>query len=254
MPRCLGKLNAQPDHRLAALRAVAPIQKLAVPATTNWRADVPDGIAFLGNDIAGCCVWASMAHYVQLAGRYTGRVITPTQAEVLGANGYGSTGFNAADGSNDNGTIIAGQGGALEFWTNNGIDCGGERNHLTSTVTVDATNLDELVQALSLGPVLAGAVLRQADVASDYLWVATDTDVAGGHTFLIVGHTTLSSGKRYYDVETWDGLWRASDDWLAQSLDEAYSLLDPTFFGPSGLDPADLDQAAYTSAQEALKA
>jgi hypothetical protein len=37
-------------------------------------------------------------------------------------------------------------------------------------------------------------------------------------------------------------------------MDEATMVLDPAFFGPSGLDPADLDMAAVTAGMTALSA
>jgi len=249
--RKLGKAAATRDPRFAALRSVLPQKSLPVPASTNWRADMPPSVDMLGNDHAGCCVWATFLHYVQLAKLYSGQgLVVPTEEECLGPDGYGSTGYPAVD----QGTVVAGPGGALEHWARTGVVCAGERNILSSVVTIDHRNLDAVARALSIGPVLAGALLREADMQSDWLWLPGDSPVVGGHFFQIIGHTTLSTGKRYFDVESWDSEFRFSDDWALQALDEAYMVLNPAFFGPSGLDPAGLNMAAVEAAMESLRA
>jgi hypothetical protein len=213
------------------------------------------GVPMLGNDRAGNCVWATFFHYLQLAELYvSGTLIQPTDQECLGAYAQG-TGWDGVVGSpSDQGSIVAGPGGALEFWMKTGIVCAGQRNFLTSAVVVEHTDLDQLRLALTFGPVLCGALLRNDDAVSTFMWTAGTSPIDGGHEFLVVGHETLSSGKTYYDVITWNGLWRFSDDWALAQLDEAAMVIDPAFFGPSGLDPADVDLASVTAANQAIAA
>jgi hypothetical protein len=212
------------------------------------------GVDILGNDRAGCCVWATFLHYLQLASLYvSGTLIQPTEQECFDA--YKSTGWDGIPGSpSDRGTAVAGPGGALEYWMKTGIVCAGQRNFLSNAVVIEHANLDQLRLALTLGPVLGGAMVRDDDMSSTFMWTSGTSPIAGGHEFLILGHETLSSGKTYYDVETWDGMWRFSDDWALDQLDEAAMVIDPVFFGPSGLDPADVDMAAIAAASAAIAA
>ena len=254
--RALGKLPAVKDTRLVALHQVMPAALPAIPKSTNWRAHLPDtGVDMLGNDAFGCCVWATSLHYIQLAALYvSGANLRPTEEECLGPDGYGSTGFDPTKPDTDKGTVVAGSGGALDHWIRNGMVCGGRRNFLRSAVIIEHTSLDQLRLALALGPVMAGANMTEADMNSLYMFIASGQPPKGGHEFLILGHETLASGKTYYDIETWDGMWRADDNWIQAQMDEACMPLDPAFFGPSGMDPADMDMASVAAAVARIKA
>jgi len=113
-------------------------------------------------------------------------------------------------------------------------------------------DIDHLKLALTLGPVFGGAVVRRDDVLSSFMWDVGQSPIDGGHEFLLVDCETLSSGKTYFDVCTWDGMWRCTDDWVVAQMDEATMVLDPAFFGPSGLDPADMDMAAVSASMGSL--
>lgn len=256
--RALGKKPHVSDPRIMRLSSVLPTG--FVGKSYNWRAHMPQkGIPMLRNDIIGCCVFATILHYVQLATAYVSNVdIDPTDEECI-APYSAVTGYDPAqtqpDGSNptDNGTVVAGPGGALEYWHKNGIVVAGENNKLLNAVKVDFRNIDHVKNALSLGPLMVGAQLTQENVDSDFMW-STGGDLIGGHEFLVVDCETISTGKIYFDVETWDGMRRFDDAFLLNNVDEIYMVLDPAFFGPSGLDPADLDIAAVQSSMLALAA
>ena len=254
MPRLLGKRPAVHDPRVMRLRDVL----LKVPPTMgkmDWRALSPDsGVPMLGNDFAGNCVWCTIFHWRQQASLYTGQPLpsAPTTNECIAAY-TGATGYNSNDPSTDNGTVVMGPGGAVEYWTKTGVVCGGVLNKLTSAVTVNIRDPIELQIALSLGPVMVGASLSQANVDADYMWVAGGPQI-GGHEFLVQGCEIISNGDAYYDVETWDGQRRYGPDFASQNVDEAVMVLDVAFFDKAGIDPAGIDMAAVQSAMGALAA
>lgn len=253
MVRMLGKLPAVHDPRMARLKDIL----ITAPNTSamNWRADLPDsGIPMLGNDVAGCCVFATAFHYIQLAAIYALKPLPqePTADECLmpysAVTGYDPT-QTQPDGSNptDKGTVVMGPGGLVEYWIKTGLVCGGVRNMLTSAATVDIHNPDELQAALKLGPVLMGSSLTQANVDADFMWTYGQPFI-GGHETLLTGCEIISSGKAYYDIVTWDGERRADDDFMARSADEAVVVLDDIFFDARGYDPAGIDKVALAAA------
>lgn len=255
MTRLLGKRAAVHDPRMAALRSVMATLPTA-PAAMNWQAHMPDdGVPMLGNDQVGDCVLASTAHWVQIASGYTGAALpsAPSADECVAA--YSAiTGYDPNNPLTDQGTVVMGPGGLVEYWTRTGIMIGGELSKLQAAVTIDHTNLDHLDAALTLGPVFCGALISQGDMDSDFLWDAHDGDILGGHEFLLVNREIISTGKRYYDICTWDGLWRCTDSWLLAAADEMMVPLVPSFFDAHGVDPAGIDMAAVEAAMAGLRA
>ena len=210
------------------------------------------GIPMLGNDSCGCCVWASRLHYLQLAELYVNNnLVQPTDAECIG-DYSACTGYDPSNPTTDQGTYVQGPGGAIEYWINKGVACAGKRYFLKNAVAVNHMDLDHLKLALTLGPVFGGATIRVDDALSPFMWDVGTSAIDGGHEFLIVDCETISTGKTYFDICTWDGMWRATDDWVVAQMDEATMVLDPAFFGPSGLDPADMDMAAISAGMAAL--
>lgn len=254
MPRLLGKRAAVRDPRVGSLRAV--LLAVIAPASMNWQAHMPDGgIPMLGNDQVGDCAWASVFHWELIASGYTGvpPPHPPTAAECIAAYSAG-TGYNPADPSTDQGTVIMGPGGLVEYWTRTGITIGGEKSVLDSAVTIDHTDLDDLDAALTLGPVFCGATLTKRDADSDFMWDDLSMEeIEGGHEYLIVNRDIISTGKRYYDVCTWDGMWRATDDWLIRKADEMMIPLLPEFFDKSGFNPAHIDLATVRNQMARLR-
>lgn len=257
MPKLLGKREAVDDKRMAALHDVIDRSKIPPPPKqVNWRAHMPaSGIPMLGNDKAGNCVFASILHYLQLASLYTlqDKPLEPTEAEAIAA--YSAvTGYDPANSLTDGGTYVMGPLGAMQYWTTHGITCGGVLNHLTSAATVDFRDQDHLKQALSLGPVFCGVQLTESDLESQFLWNKRAGQHLGGHEVLLVGYDQLSSGYTWFDIETWDGLWRATGDWMREACDETVMVFNDAFFGRTGLDPAGIDRVAIADRMAQLHA
>lgn len=253
--RRLGKRAAVVDTRMALLHAVArPAQLPPVPKWVNWRANLPDtGVPMLGNEKCGCCVFATIFHYLECAAAYTRHPLpsAPTEAECIEAYSL-VTGYDPDDPNTDLGTYVMGRGGAVEHWARVGIVCGGVRNRLARAATVNFKDPDALKQALALGPVMMGASMSEVDCLSPFMWDQQGGDMQGGHEFLCLGFETLSSGKTYYDVETWDGMWRATDDWVAHAVDECVIPLNRAFFDASGVSPSGLDWATVDRLMRAV--
>ena len=100
---------------------------------------------------------------------------------------------------------------------------------------------------------MVGANLSQANVDADYEWEPGGS-IVGGHEFLVQGCEILSTGRAYYDIETWDGQRHCSEDFVTQCWDEAVIVLDEAFFDKAGVDPAGIDMAAVRAAMAKLAA
>lgn len=248
MMRALGKRPAVRDHRMALLHDVAPDIPIA---PIDWRPGMPDGgLPMLGNDVHSCCVWAAIMHLLQFAANYTGIPLpsTPTTAECL--QNYASTGFREAIPETDQGTVVMGPGGAIQYWSTNGVICGGQTNVLSGAAAIDHASVERLQQALMLGPVLCGAQLTQGDVEADFMWGVPGPSV-GGHELVVMGWEPQANAGPMFFVATWDGERRFCSDTF--KLDEAVTVLDRSWFNAANLDPSGVDWSAVERAQVALR-
>lgn len=239
--RQLGKRPARHDSRVPAMATRMNLATLPPPpAASIWYAAQPlAGIGMVGNDRYGCCVEASIAHYLAAIANYTdpNAQLTPTEADVLTLY-TAITGFNPDDPNTDLGTYFMGPGGAVEYWIRNGVTIGGRSNKPEAVVTVNHRDLQHVKQAINMfGFVFTGANMKQADVDSAFLWLPTEGPVIGGHEFLLAGYENVA-GHDYFDVITWNGMWRASDDWILSSVDECAAVLNRSFVNAGGTDPA----------------
>jgi hypothetical protein len=243
--RCTGRLPAVHDPRVMRLEhrmrgATLPL----TPNRTYWHALLPDdGIPMLGNDRVGNCVWASAFHYLQQVGLYTRRPLKPTTDECLRAYADG-TGWNPSDPSSDNGTVMLGPGGMIEYWSTKGITVGGVLNKCGPVASVNFHNPDELQAAIYLfGYVFVGAALTQADVDTDFLWMNKSGPIVGRHEFIVTGYTRIADQVRY-DILTWNEMLRCDGDWLNASVEEALVVYDESFFNARGVSPGSVDKLA----------
>lgn len=250
----LGKREARPEPRMAALHDVVDRTKLGpAPLRVNWRADLPAyGVSMLGNDKRGCCFWATVLHYLELTSRYALDPTPLVATEDECTTAYASTGYVKDDPVTDNGTYVMGPGGGFEYWTRYGVMCGGELNKVTSAVTVDHRNVELIKLALSMGPLFCGAMLVESDLESSFLWNKRAGRVKGGHEFMLIGYDQLSSGYTWFDIETWDGLWRCSAEWLLAAADEIAMVFNDVFFDKAGISPAGVDRTTVANTMRNL--
>lgn len=246
----LGKLPAVPDARVPMLARRMDLGKLPpIPDQVAWHAELPDdGVPILGNADYGCCVEASVCHFLQELGLYLKQPVTPTTDECLAA--YSAvTGFNENDPTTDQGTAMLGKGGMVEYWQTHGIKVGGQLNKCGPVAQVNFKNPAELQTAIYLfGFVFMGGQLSQANVDSPFMWLAGSPKI-GGHEFLFTGFERTEHAVRY-DILTWDGMWRTDDIWVNSSVDEALVVFDAAFFDARKVSPGGIDIA---SLQEDMK-
>jgi hypothetical protein len=254
---CLGKKPAVKDMRVPRL------SKLAAglpppPPSSNWYADV-EAWQMLSNDQVGDCVDAAAMHIILQQMTYTmapSKPLLPTDAEAIAVYSA-NTGYDPTNPSSDQGSYVLGPNGLMQYWLTHGITCGGILNKPTAFLQITRPNaVVEWQQAISLfGSLMIGMRLPDSIVSGDtvpYVWADPTGPIAGGHEILLVGYRPTSLGT-VYDLVSWGQLYRATEDFLLNTVDEAVCVIDPAFFGVTGLDPAGLDMAALTADMELLR-
>lgn len=255
-PVRLGKREALHDPRIPRLSRHAATLARA-PAASNWWATVSDW-KVLGNDTCGDCVQAAMLHLIYQQASYTspGLAPVPTEAEAV-AFYSATTGYIPGNAATDQGTYVLGAQGAMARWFQDGVVCGGVKNHVTSFLQITRPEPEEWRVAISLfSNLLIGLQLPRSIVDGDtvpYDWADPTGPIAGGHEVLVVGYQTLPSGV-YYDLISWGQHYVASEAFLLQVVDEAVTVLNPAFLNAVGADPVGLDQETLLADMEALRA
>jgi hypothetical protein len=89
------------------------------------------------------------------------------------------------------------------------------------------------------------AVIMEADEVP-YLWHDYSGPVAGGHEIWINGYETLNMGV-VYDLISWGGRYRATEDFLMHCLDEAVVVVDEVELNARGVNAAGLNKAQLTA-------
>lgn len=223
----LGRVEPTQPHGL--LRLAKYTQRAALPPApsvvdwTNGTADDSWGMA--GNDMAGDCVLAGIAHALHCMERWrdgAGRAVaTP---EVL--NNYRTFGY--APPESDPGCNMA---QVMRTWVKDGLLWQGQVDKAEAVVEVRFGNLP---QALALfGPILLGVKLPRS-AATQELWrspqtLVGDDNVPGGWG----GHCVMLAGAMpgFVKLITWGGVKIAEQGWLEAYFAEAWALLHPIWKG-----------------------
>jgi hypothetical protein len=79
-----------------------------------------------------------------------------------------------------------------------------------------------------------------------YLWHDFSGPVAGGHEIWINGYETLNMG-RVYDLISWGGRYRATEDFLLHCMDEAVVVVDEVEINARGVTASGLSMAQLTT-------
>ena len=234
--RCLGKKPFTPDHRDLALSKYLNKRILAnqVPAALNLATDfpAPDGsqpdwdMDALGNDTAGCCVFAGPGHLTTLVGAITGKPSVVTKDMVISI--YSKlTGYNPVTGANDNGYVIRDM---LNYWKNTGL----YGHKILAFAGVNWKDPDEVAIAQWLGcGVIGGFQLpivsqNQVDAQGRQLWyvptggwpAGQDPGTWGGHCIFIPGTSPgMDEGNSWGERTHWTA------DWRIQCCDEMWIVI-----------------------------
>jgi|SRR5579859_3892939 len=249
----LGRLPAVADDRIPLLRAAALPPP---PPSANFYAAVGEWGA-LGNFSVGDCVEAAIGHATLAATTYAGDEKVPTDADALAL--YSDiTGYDPANPATDQGTIILGPGGAVNFWAKNGVVFGGVRSFAKGFAQVSIADGPELLQQAVhyFGGALLGINLPESIVAGDvipYAWKDPSGPIAGGHAVWLCGYETMPNGRVWVDAVSWGTHVRLSWRFLEGTFQEAVAVYDPDVLNARGVDAQGFDAAELVAAMAALR-
>jgi hypothetical protein len=242
-PKKLHRLTLDFNDYVAADALPPPPEK----AFFEYKID-PSKIQMFGNDQYGDCVFADIAHAIMLFTAHSGKMFTPTLADILAA--YGAvTGFDPATGANDNGTSWT---DALAYWQSTGV----AGHKILGWASIDPKNVLHrklgvyLFLATHLG--VQFPAIGQTQFAAGQTWDVAPNDggIEGGHAILQSGY-----GSAGMNVESWGkGDQKASNAWDAAYTDECYIVLTEDIIdAASGLSYTGFDLAALTADLAAMK-
>ena len=259
----LGRKPAVLDARVPMMANLAAVAALPPPpAFADWYAGVEETSQWgmLANDQLGDCVEAAIAHLIQTLTNYADKPAVPTDAEVIAAYEQ-MGGYNPADPSTDEGTVMLGPGGAMEQWLKAGVVFGGKRSRVKGYMSLHVGQKMQPVhvrQAIHyFGGVLLGISLPENVVASDaipFIWDNASGPVAGGHEIVAVGYQTAADGEVVYDCVTWGQRVRLTEAFLRAVTDEAVAVYDEDFIDAAALDPDGFDATEMLAAMAAIHA
>lgn len=233
--RLLGELRLSDYLAGGTLDAAPPARSFIGDADYQWWL----------NNKESCCTVAALYHRRQLLAGQTGDVFAGTDAEVQAD--YLATG----DGTDDGRQLI-------DVLTR-AVDVGIAGMKISGKARVDVGDPDEMRAALNLfGCVYVGGELPVALDTQGYTWTIPppaqrtkddEPDPDRGHAFLLGGYD-----RSGWQVVTWaSGKYRATNEWVAACVDEAWVIIDDALAtgaraAPNGFDLARLraDLAAIT--------
>ena len=253
----LGRKPAVIDARVPFLHEVVDLSVLpAAPAEVNWYAGVEEttnGWQMLGNDTVGDCVQAAAMHLLQSMSNYAGRPLVPTKAETLQAYSE-STGYVPGDPSTDQGTVVLGPGGFMEYWLKTGLPIAGGRNKIAGFVQIKPEHLDIAVHLF--GGALRGINLPANVVAGNtvpYGWGDPKGPVAGGHEVVELGYFLIGA-DRASPIISWGERYQGTQAFMTAVTEEICCVVDPAAMNARGVNADGINLAAISNAMDALRA
>jgi len=255
----LGRKPAVADPRVPFLhwldRRSAPLPD--PPPWANWYAGVPEW-PMLGNDIAGDCVCAMAGHATQQFSNYRDQELTPTTDEALAL--YSAiTGYDPTNPATDQGTVVMGPSGLMQYWATHGVVFGGANSKAGGFAQVQIEpRLDSVRQAIHyFGGIGLGINLPECVVAGamiPYMWGDFAGAVAGGHEVWVDGYDVSVGGTRYFDFVSWGQRYRMTAEFLLAVSEEAVAIYDADSINARGLNADGIDVATLTAAMASLAA
>jgi hypothetical protein len=239
----LGKKPASPikptDLHFHHYRDTAPIVLPPLPAQFGRTFLRNQPWALLGNDTIGDCVIAGAMHSAMVQGELVGKVIKFDNASAIQtyseATGYNPNAPLDSSGNNptDQGTDMA---SFMDYWKNTGIlDAAGSRHKLAAWVRVDATKIQEVLEAIfifssvSLGIQFPASAMDQFN--NHQLWdVVPGVQPDGGHCIEAV------SRYSWFNVITWGQPQGCTPAFLTAFMDEAFIPVSEDMLDANGID------------------
>jgi hypothetical protein len=203
----------------------------------DWFSKLPEDLGMMGNDVAGCCGAAGLAHAIQCWTSQNGIAVTFTTDQVIEiykiltkkANGVA---YDPNDPSTDTGLVLL---DLLNYWRNEGFF----GHKIGAFAKVNHKDIRECRLTVELfGCAFTGVSLPQVSLDNvGSLWDDTSGLIAGGHC-MTAGKSDIADGLTF---ATWGRRQPATWPWTMTSVDEAYALfsqewVDGSRPAPNGLD------------------
>ena len=257
-PLKFGKQVAREDLRIPFFHHfIQDVSLVPPPDTVDWSTLILMWYMLL-NDTWGDCVDAGALHAILQMSTWAGAPLVPTDADALAlyeANGNfnpnaGLPGANPTD----QGSVLLGQGGLIEYWMQNGIGCGGAVNRITGFLQLQINNVTNWQQGIYLfGGLLTGIQVPASLMANDQppdIWNDFSGSPVGGHCIWINGYNRASG---LYKLVSWGRTYQATETFLRNTMDEAIIVVDPVEMNARGVNAAGISMAQLTTDMQALK-
>lgn len=206
------------------------------PSEVSWitKLAAAEPLPMYLNDQLGCCVEAAAAHMIQQWSYYANNYVQPGDADVLKA--YEDVGgYVPGQPNTDNGTDML---QFLQYWQNTGL--GGHK--ILAYMAVDWTNELEVQDAIELFGNLYVGIGLPVTAQGQNDWTVPDGGVYtdngapaswGGHCIPFVARSPLTA-----TCITWGTTLKASHNFLADYMDEAFVVLSAEWILANGLSPS----------------
>jgi hypothetical protein len=232
-PRKAGMLGKKPrrhDPRTILLADYVPAGAPPIPpAVKHWEGK----IAFwpmMKNDTVGDCVIAAAGHEVMLWTAYDGDEFIASDGQII-ADYSAITGYNPADPSTDQGTVML---DALNYRRNVGM----LGRKILGYAAVNLSNQEQVCQAIYLfigvdaGFDFPAVAMDQFNAGQPWDVVANDGGIQGGHCVYIVGYDS-----QYLYCITWGHVQKMTWAFFMKYFTEVYAVLSPDIFNNKGVTP-----------------
>lgn len=241
-----GVLPNDPAKRRLKLKHFLTGSLPVVPPSVDYDKAVYDWPMY-GNDKYGDCVFAMLGHAIEAWTANAGNLVKVTDADVL--KGYSDvTGFDPADPSTDNGTVMQ---DAFNWWRKTGM----AGHKIVAFAQVDHGYPDEMEAAAALfGEVLLAinfpaSAMKQFNAGKPWDVVANDGGIEGGHA---ICSAKYDAAKRQWVVITWGQEQPVTFAFLAKYMSEAWVAISPEWIAANGKAPSGLDLAGLGEAFASL--
>lgn len=242
----LGKREVKHDSRTLQLAhyidaAVLPAPPVSIAVTTkikNWL--------MMLNDTIGDCTIAAMGHLIMLWTVLSGKLFTPTNAQIKKAyTAVTKPPFNPKTGANDNGAVIL---DVLNYARKTGI----AGRKIFAFVSTGTTNLSHIKSAISIFGGIDIGVELPISAQTQAIWGeggsggSAEPGSWGGHSICCVAYDS-----KYMHFISWGKEMKMTWAFWKKYVSESYAIISPDFLS-GGKTPAGLDMAALQKDLKAL--
>lgn len=249
--RKLGRLPNNPAKpRLTLAPFLRDDYKGAVPGIVDYSDRVADWPMY-GNDRLGDCTAAAAGHAEEVWSVYgTGSLVEVTDQDVIDFYS-GSTGYNPADPSTDQGGVMQ---DVMTYWRREGI----AGHQIAAFFELNPHDLDEVRAALwlfggvNVGLAFPAFAMDQFEAGQPWDISRHNTRIEGGHDVWLVGMDDAGTAT----VVTWGRLQKMTPAfwarYVAANRGEAWAVCSLEWTADDGVSPAGLDTAALNAAFQEL--